>query len=491
MPPDRLQTILRSRRFNILLILVSFFSFLPSLFIPVLSSDEMTWLSLSRYVFDERLYQFVSDNKPPFHFQWLYLISLGAQSLLAMKFFLIAWAALSAILLRKILSKFIDIETASAAALLFALATGLINRGAYSGERVAVGFMLLAIYVLVFKKNRVFLMAFLSGILAAAAIMIKPTVLIAAIPALFFLGENLKQRLYAFIVFVLGAGFFSFTSFALVQSDPLLAFQESFLLASKYAGKASGWNWHGIKDRFGNIFTALGIFYLPMSLLSLYCFFKKPILSHRLCLGLLAFLIAGFLSVSLGFRFYQQYFSLLLPALAAFASLGLLLKPRLFTKLVFVQILILVAIHAHTIFRQINEQNRNWNPKVKEVVRIIDERTQPNDSVWISSSIYSAYFFSKTIPASKYLLMLYYTGFQDPCQSAAIDLKENLEDPLYQSLLSDLKKRKPKLIFWTQSAKNNCSDRYHLQNFPSLESLINQKYKLDRNLALGDLYILK
>lgn len=491
MQPDSLQKVLRSEKFNVLLIILSFLSFLPSFFIPVLSSDEMTWLSLSRYVFDERLYQFVSDNKPPFHFQWLYLVSLGAQSLLAMKLFLIAWAALSAILLRKILSKFVTIEMSSAAALFFALASGLINRGAYSGERVAVGFMLLAVYILVFKKNRISIMVFLSGVFAAAAIMIKPNILIAAVPALFFLGENLKQRLCAFMVFVLGADVFSLVSFALVQSDPYLAFHESFLLASKYAGKASGWNWHGIKDRFGNSFTALGIFYLPMSLLSLYCLIKKQILSRKLYLGLLSFLIAGFLSVSLGFRFYQQYFSLLLPALAAFASPGFLLKPKFFKKMLFVQIFILVAIHSHTVFRQISGQNRNWNSKLQEVVHVIDEQSEPNDSVWISSSIYSAYFFSETVPASKYLLMLYYTGFQDPCQSEAANLKESLEDPLYQSLLSDLTERNPKLIFWTQSAKNNCSDRYHLQNFPSLEKLINQKYKLDRKLALGDLYVLK
>src|SRR4051812_17297238 len=88
-----------------LLLAAAYFSYFATYFVPIIHIDEGAAATWARYAFSGDLYVHYPDHKLPFLFQFFWLLSLGARSLVAMRFLLPLWIFFGGVLLEKILNR--------------------------------------------------------------------------------------------------------------------------------------------------------------------------------------------------------------------------------------------------------------------------------------------------------------------------------------------------------------------------------------------------
>lgn len=482
---------------------VALFSYMPTFFIPILGSDEAGWGTMSRWIFSGHFYEVISDNKPPLHFQIHWLASLGENSLISLKFFIYICACVSAFGLYKCLAYFVPEGQSRFCALLYALLSGLVNCGAYTGERVMIPFCVGASALccsFLVARSKSLLKSFAVGIFIGAAIQIKQTALFLCIPALwilFFASPTLMAKIRHIFFVLIGVIGITFASWWLVGVPFSVIWREAYEMNFIYVGQSTATTAMGLADLLGNMSLMLGYEYLPVLIGSVGAISSRIFILRREDLkspfaavwlvGLVV--ICSITALSVGGRFYQQYFSVLLPALVI-TSVSCPSKWLSFKSIFIWSLLTVSSLHVFTVVRQVTGANRNWNPQIVDLIHRIKADTSPLDKIWISNSIYSAYWLTGRQPAVRYLYFLQVMHYVDPCRASDELLREDPNDSNFETLMADLEVSSPKVVFWTQSARNNCSDRLKLENFPSITRFLKQNYTLISHDDLG-LYFLK
>ncbi len=495
------------RGWPISILVTAIYAYLPTFFIPVISSDEAGWATMARYIFSGSFYERISDNKPPLHFQIHWLASFGETSHLSLKIFIVLWTCFGALGLYKALLFFTEKSAAQFGAFLFALFSGVVTYGAYSGERIITPLCIWATFLSLsakyFPTSRKFAKEFGIGLIIGAAFQVKQTALLLALPSIWILtisSRSLLQFIGRFLMVSLGGVFISWMSWTLVGVPFSTIWREAFQMNFTYVQVANALTPKAFKDLLGNIVLILCVEYLPLILaLGFTCYHYCRQRSATDCTWhsrlsspatiALVVLISSVLCLSVGGRFYQQYFSVLLPSLCAFAVISS--EWKVIRKTLTISGFVLItSLHIFTTARQLANQNRNWNDEVVQLIERIKTDTSLSDKIWISNSLYSGYWMTGREPAVRYLYFLQVLNYVDPCRAPDSAMVEDSTNQNFQKLMKDLRESSPKVIFWTQNPRNNCSDRIKISNFPTLKAFIDENYDQVSTTPLG-LYFMR
>jgi hypothetical protein len=206
--------------------------------------------------------------------------------------------------------------------------------------------------------------------------------------------------------------------------------------------------------------------------------------------AILLFSFFSFFILSLGGRFYQQYYVVLLPTLCALSAVAM--TKNSVSKLYLTLGLLLLSItNMHLVYLFATGHYKNSDSEIQFLISEIQKDTQISDTIWINHNLQSIYFLTKRQPAIKYIQFSHLIGYADPCKAAEIDLKEDPQNDHFRLSMQQLTARPPKIVFWTQRASNSCSNKVHLENFPSVQNFLNKHYVQKWVSPLGIYYLLK
>jgi hypothetical protein len=494
-------------RWPISVLATGIYAYLPTFFMPVISSDEAGWATMARYIFSGLFYERISDNKPPLHFQIHWLASFGETSHLSLKIFIVLWTCFGALGLYKALLFFTEKSAAQFGAFLFTLFSGAVTYGAYSGERIITPLCIWATFLALSAKSfptlRQLLREFSVGLVIGAAFQVKQTALVLALPSIWILtlsSRSVPHFIRRLLMVSFGGISISWLSWTLVGVPFSTIWREAFQMNFTYVQVANALTPEAFKDLLGNIVLILCVEYLPLILaVGFTCYHycrQRPRaggtwrshLSSPATIALVV-LVSSILCLSVGGRFYQQYFSVLLPSLCVFAVISSQWK-AIRKTLIISGLVLITSLHVFTTARQLTNQNRNWNDEVVQLIERIRADTTVADKIWISNSLYSAYWMTGREPAVRYLYFLQVLNYVDPCRAPDSAMVENSTNQNFQKLMRDLQQNSPKIIFWTQNPRNNCSDRIKISNFPTLKAFIEENYDQVSATPLG-LYFMR
>jgi 4-amino-4-deoxy-L-arabinose transferase-like glycosyltransferase len=456
---------------------------------------------MSNYVFSGEFYRNFFDHKPPFLFEWVWLLSGGGKSILLLQFFKTVFMAVAAFILREILLlKGVNLETANGSALLLSMTGSLTVMGAFSQERVIVLFTILFFYLLLRGRDseRRWLLYFFAGIFAGAAMGVKQTAVLILFPGIFVIFRN-RPRWGALILISFGALAFTFVSWVATGVDFMTIWREGYLANYKYIAFDSLASKTGrdlvVQDAAliffgvlpGILFPSLCLFF-DLLRKRLWLVFKRPS-----SLLLVLWFFSSICSAFLGKRFFQQYFYVLVPPLcvmsAFWASSRRNPNKSWNALLTFNGIVVLFWI-LYAISIQVADKNKHRDSLTEQVVQNVLQDTTPKETIWISNSLHSIYQRTHRRPAVKYLYFHQLLNFVDACRVTDDFFTNEPKNDEYIDTVKRLHANPPKVIFWTQRASNSCSDRLKLENFPQIRDLIALNYELKWQSPLG-LYFLR
>jgi hypothetical protein len=493
-----IQRFLKSESHFLQLIALALASHFGSFILEFAHIDEGFWLLLSRHAWNGQLYLQLFDHKPPFLFQWTWLLSGGGNSIFLLHLSTSVVAGLSAWMLGSILKKEGAGGISHKAAQLFALTSGLTVLGAFSQERMIIFFCLLSyLGLLMFieaKHSRLakpWLGLIIAGLSAGAAIGIKQTALL-LLGVLVYRAAIDRRAWPALITSPILATVFTFLTWSLSGVSWSVVWQDGYLANLTYASFSSFQTETGARLVIQDLLLSLG---------GLFCFLLIPaiagipkalqvLLKRPLRLGLIiVWSVMTIASVSLGGRFLQQYFYTLIPLLVVGASFWTGQSTKRWALVFFLNALLVIGWNGYGVWLQTTDRNKHNDQLTEKLVDEIQNYTSANDTIWISNSLHSIYYRAERLPAVKYLYFHSHLNFVDVCRVPEDQLTEEVTGPEWEDSLRRLKENPPKLIFWTQRASNSCSDRLKIENFPRLQEFLNKNYRLESSSDLGLLFL--
>jgi|GEM_PF-4389244 len=500
----------RFRKVWALLFIAELFSFLPTLFEPVMHVDEGSFAMLSRHAFDGKLYRTVTDLKPPLLFQMYWLMTGGAHSLWLFHIVQIVWLFLGAIIFFKILSEVIDENAALFGSLIFALLSGRIEYGSGMPERLLLPFILLSIYLAIrvlkskgrsYQYYGTFAVGFLVG---AASVVKQPGGLlgIAAFGVLFLS----KKRFLFLIIGIAGILSATFLVFGATQVPFETIWKEAYLVNFKYYMKApvdAGRQSFEILKNLSAIYfleylgvfvgsLCAGIVLFRKALRSKFRFPRRSPFSLALLINSVLFVFALY-AISLGGKWATNYQIFALIPLVGFTAFGIYkIKSKSYAHfLIGLCIFSNLIFHGIVFFQIKTDHFKNWDSKIQSVYKDILADTKPSDKIWVSHSIPSLYFMSRREPAVKYFFFMHNLKYADICVVPESQISSLRANAHYYETLLELRLRKPKVIFWVQRHLNGCTDKLKLSYFPEIQSLLSKFYVEKFKNSLGIYFLRK
>lgn len=260
----------------------------------------------------------------------------------------------------------------------------------------------------------------------------------------------------------------------------------------------------GFLNSLGFVASNLALFYLVISFLR-----KKKEWSYffnqdqfRFIIFSLFWFVLSFVPIMMGGRFYGHYFIQLYPPLVILASIGFFLlskKPLHFFKK-FILVLGLIFI---PLFFQFFSLGRTLTGGFDgalsyhhKIAKNIQELTEEDDSIFVWGGYSQAYYFSKRIPATRFVVVKYVFPFWEMSYSKNYDFSFEKMDPVYQEnfslLMSDLIQKKPALVLDTSSSSHFLSFQpFPIRSFPPLETWLEDNYELVGTIEGVSFYFIK
>ncbi len=484
-------------------LIASIFAFWPYFFVPYVHGDEAAWMVLGREAFNGNLYVNLTDNKPPLFLEIYGMFDWGPP-LLAFRTFLILWVALGGVVLQKSL-KLSGMGKVGAmwAGIFFCLSMGTIEFGTISSERLYVPLLLMgAWFALAYRSNASFawrpgmsiLLTFGAGLTCGLSMNIKqPSVIFAVFVGylIFDAAIRLKRGLLPVGFSFLGVltGFFAPWILTRVPFETI--WSEAFMQSAGYIAPN---NWGRVWDILTNLGYCAGALFgiLFGSLLALRRYKELRMLSGEQFRDGLVFILCSVATLMLGFRMYQTHYIVLIPLLASLAALGFsrATNPGKVLRIGGVLVVLnLWVFQGLFVYRQLNDQNKSWTTATRLLVKQIQLDTEPSDKIWVSNALHVAYAASERQPAVKHFCFQHTFGQIDICQTSEEQLRESLDRANYLRLIEDLQKNAPKVIFWVQDNRYSCAQKLKLENFPSIQRILDQSYREQSRSDLGIYYL--
>lgn len=439
---------------------------LPSLFEPYWYGDEGVYLVLGQAIrHGVTLYSQIYDNKPPA----IYYLAAVTQTVFGFRLLLLLWMIPTCFYFYKLAKKYLSQKQSQIALLLFVILTSIpVIEGHIANAEI---FMLLPTILgfIYFEKNLI-----LSGILLGLAFLFKVPVAIEFFSLFCFAFFIQKKYQDLKSMFLFGLSFFipSFIVALYYQlNNALLPFLSSAFLQN--FGYLSSWSTGSQQSSPATAGLPLRLGLMLLSWLIFYFQFSKKHIDKKF-LFLSCWFTACLFGVLLSTRPYPHYLIQIVPPLII---LLFYFKKYLWHLIFLLALLTYAIVHYKFYFyasfsyyknfiqytlnqkntesyRQYFGQNVNY---FYQISSYIDQKTSPNDSIFIWADDPYLYPLSNRLPSTKYITAYHILDYNG-----------------YQLTINQLKTNLPKIVVYNQSMN---------RPFPILDRFINDYYYLDNQIG--------
>lgn len=439
---------------------------LPSLFEPYWYGDEGVYLVLGQAIRNGiTLYSQIHDNKPPA----IYLLAAFTQTVFGFRLLLLLWMIPTCYFFYKLALRYLSPKLSQLALLFFVILTSIpVIEGHIANAEI---FMLLPTILgfLLFEKY-----IFWSGLLLGLAFLFKVPVAIEFFFLFCFGFFVLKKYKDLKSLIIFGISFFIPTIFASIYyylNNALLPFLSAALLQN--FGYLSSWSTGSQQSSPATAGLPLRLGLMLLLWLVIYFqYFKKIIDKNYLFLS--CWFTACLFGVLLSTRPYPHYLIQILPPLILIV---------LYSKKYFLNTILLIAILAYSIFhykfyfyssisyytnfiqyslrlKNTESYRQYFGSNVNnfyEISSYIDNKSLPNDKIFIWSDDSYIYPLSNRLPSTKYITAYHILDFNG-----------------YEQTINQLKTNLPKIIIYNRSMN---------RRFDALDTFINNYYFLDNQIG--------
>ncbi|MFA7301511.1 MAG: hypothetical protein WC069_04330 [Candidatus Shapirobacteria bacterium] len=439
---------------------------LPSLFEPYWYGDEGVYLVLGQAIRHGLvLYSQIHDNKPPA----IYFLAAATQTVFGFRLLLLLWMIPTCYYFYKLALRYLSIKSSQIALLIFVVLTSIpVIEGHIANAEI---FMLLPTILgfLLFDKH-----LFWSGLCLGIAFLFKVPVAIEFFFLLCFAFVVLKKYKNILSLFVFGIAFILPTIITGIYyqiNGALMPYLAAALFQN--LGYLSSWSTGTQQSSPTSSGLPLRIFMMILSWLFFYFQLKKKYISEHLFF-ISSWFTACLFGVLLSTRPYPHYLIQIVPPLILIILAD---KKYWFNKIILVGILIYSLLHYKFYFyatfsyyknfilysinkestlqyRQYFGQNVNYFYQISDY---IDQKSHPEDKIFIWSDDPYIYPLSNRLPSTKYVTAYHILDFNG-----------------YDQTINQLKKNLPKIIIYNQSMN---------RPFSNLDQFINKYYFLDEQIG--------
>ena len=300
------------------------------LFLDVAAGNDESMYALlgSKTLEGNALYTTFYEMKPPFLFYNYALIAIFVKnSVIALHVAALILSLINSSWIYFLTKELIDEKKSAVASLLFfTLSSSPYLVGTYLvSEHITLFFLLSAMLILLVKSNNVYTSLGVSGALFAISVLTKQSGVFFG-PVFLLMLYFLKEE----ISYVKKLSYFSFGGIAIVLLTSLMlystrsledAFYFLFTHSQKYTSSLSIDIGLQSLSYFSQVFIKNHWLPIFLALLGIGTLIKQGLKSQHYIIFL--FLFMGILSIFPGFRFYYQYWILLIPSIAILGSMGL------------------------------------------------------------------------------------------------------------------------------------------------------------------------
>jgi hypothetical protein len=479
----------------------------------LLNPDELLWVVTARaFLSGKTLYSEVWLDKPPgATLIYAAVFALTGVKMLAIRIFAPLYVFVTALVVRAIAKKLFDDRVGWMAAFLFSYLT--VNY--FPEDMILLNTELLMLLPLCLA-TWCFIRALLrdeqrvayfiaAGILTAVATLIKPVALFNLLlfaMAPLYPRSRRDARTTAAAAFSTSAGLvLVLAAFYLILdlTEARDAFMRDALLTGVHY--VADQTWGETLRRSVGLVSYIG-YNVPFFILAALAWRKRTAGSW-----IFFWLLASFLGVAAGRRFYGHYFIQLIPPLAILAAVGLSqlikqirrssgLAPRsaaaalvLLTAFSFYrfQERTIVFTFDTIIRRPISDRWLlvRFNRDIRNIATYIDTHTSPEDPVFVWGFKPEIYYASKRPLASRYLSFVPLTGWTHGMPASA-DFSAQSQWVLGRKLLlADLEASRPPYIV-DMASVHDFGMNHAMQNYPDLRAYLHNHYKLESIYSAGD-----
>ena len=474
---------------------------LPSLLHPQPIDDEAVYSVVANEIVDGgRPYVDAVERKPPLLF-WTYAAVFKAVG----KF---NWSALHAVALIWTLGtmaglyvigrQLFDRETGFVAALFYSIFQPWLTAKnlAFNGE-LLMNLAIVWAWAIAFGRSLSWLRPELvaAGVLLCAAFLLKQPAAIAVPPLAIYLllpgyrrSRGLSLNASTVQVGLFAAGFFG--TLALVM---IALWNQRILRETFYWTIAN----HDIPQLFWTQGTLVTIAFLATCLplwIGAAMAYRDPthIWTNKSAerMALFVLLAASALGVAAGARFYEHYYIQLIPALALlaaphFAQLwrGEVRAPSWLLCVTWAWLALTVVAFSTEHWRGLASQR-----DLSESGRYVFEHSAPTDRIFVWGEAPKIYLDARRRPASRYIATFPLTGYIFGPFTGK-DTHDRIMPGAWTTLTQDFRKHPPAYIVDVQVGPHNA--QYPIRNFPILERLLTEQYRLVARTAEGVVYQLR
>lgn len=498
----------------LVLLILTFIVFYPSLLFPYLDIDELIWGEMANTIVDGcPPYTCVVGGKPPllYLFYSAVFFLFGKNNYFALHFIHILWVALTAFLLNRATSN----KASFFPGIFYILLLGLpgFRNLAITGESLLNLFLILSWGLfLKWRPSPSLLKFFLVGFLVGLASLFRQQggiqIAVYAV-CIFFLGKFFVEKPLGFLkksslVIALGTGFVTIWALASLllffwgswESFRFWALQNPLDYINR-GGHAPGIWKSGLVNNL-QLYGSTIVFWV----LGWLGWRGKSQKQEPTRSTALLYLVGSIFAACVGFRFFPHYFIQAFPPLAFLASLGFLRlaqnpSRKLAYKLSLVGLILsFLAIGLQNIFItkiMESDETKDYSMINQRVGNYIRERTKPNDRIFVWGWGQGIYYFSDRQIGTRFISSDYLTGRvpgSDPKLYLPDEAQKYTSAP-WKMLFSDLKNVRSVYFVNTSPAKIHDYQYFPPHRYPVLREFLDQHYQFEIRIEGVELYKLK
>lgn len=498
-------------RYPLFLLIISFFTRLPSLFVPVLDADEAMYANAARGILRGlAMYRDVIDQKPPLIYYLYSLLLAVVNDLRFVHFAAVFFVWGTAVVMYRLVSDLYDKKSGMIAGIAYVLFVAGIGQ-ASNTQIFANFFVSLGVYLFFYAEQssaKRYLMLFLAAALVGVSSLFRQQMVFTLLPMIAVVmfqcfNKKIRCTVLEFLILAVGVVLPYVPFFLYFQSiDTLNDFMRwAYLYNFKYLQLGSE------LDLTRTLIKALVIAVVASNLVlwwyalkKVFCFFARrfePNEKKPLFFAVVWFAVSVY-SVTMGHRFYTHYFLQLTPVLVFLAAPGIAAvffdaKEISRWKKGALVFLFTAPVVGFLVFFGINASLERYDCQKSFVVKTaeaIQQNSKEDDRVFVWGSAIPLYLADRQT-ATRFVNSAFAFENRDPCYPPkSFDVSELAKTDEFKMLMDDLRNKKPEIVVDTSDSNLHCWANYPIEKFPPLREFVKGNYRLTEDIDGMRIYLL-